>query len=1225
MMDISGVYLLTAVHNLRITIAHSSIYLNVSVNAMYVTSVVAPLWYLMAPANGVTISAFNGTIQDSNVSIAVNISGASSAYQNVVAIAALGTLQYTGNVLRVAIQVVNSTLTLSMKSAAHPNVTYSAANPAIFYMRSAQQGSSTAAVLQGVALTSSGGSRFFVHVEAPSTSNDIISVWSLRFAVMRDIVVDLQRNTVASIDTVCGGDECRTTLASNYPSARIVEIEGASIASNHSIRAHGCTFSINSPKEALAFTWQNCQRLSSASADVTDSSFHAANTRMMFFGATRSQALVDLSGNDNASQVIVNVDQASVFSVVESGGCQAAASCVVQLLDNVSFSTVRISNATLNSAVANGTSINVTKYFLSLTTLTMSTTILTIGMQVPTYVNAGTQLSVTIVNATIDAMHATTLPAASTVILVVSVMSVVNVVRFLENCTMVVDSSHVRRTFVTPSSSSVAFETAGSLSTQGANLTVTSIVNLFDALSTAFGINQDLAPFIAIVFSKTGGFAPPVAIHARTSTLIANNCTVSVQHSDAVIPLDASNLVALVMLPGVSNGSTYTIRDSSFPLSTSTTTIGSGVIASVGRSRLIDSVVNVSQIHYGFSTLLFATFAPLSWEGTHATMVFDNVSLRSSESDSQSSSNTIIEMQQSVIGGIAGGSFEARLLLSGDPAVLSTASSSLLVITRCNFEGFSLLLMPPTVDITIQQLPTSTPTTTHPLLLRLGCNVWNGIGLPTEAVTTNQTLLPYIQYPRGAYNDSIHCRGFIEFTTASHSFTHELPEHVTPPPVVAPVTVSTVTSVAGAAGVLAAASSALVDAQGLVALGRSVCAPQALHEATSASQFLLSPFYSLGDYAMVFGNLGLFLLFHAVHRLMLLRARTMFEQTLSLFAVNSKALSPQPEVSVKYPNHSITVAMFLAPGIVSGGVRGAFSGELIDTVAGGVALIATVLGVFLRLRLGRSRQAQRMRFEHWPHRVRQSFIASWLLPYGQWGPFSLRSTHGRLRGAVRGGAEWLSAQIITVGLLVQAIASIPVPTSWCVGLWFVLCGIQLASVVLTVVVRPARTPATDVVQVLGQLIIIALEIVAGLIASHVITELHADLTLAALSLASMTMSVVKAAHTALIFMWERKQSPGAIEDIAVGAEDSTDDCNFGSQNNRNVADPQPSNDGGIESATLPSLFLIAQKTTCSNAAAGSERSSGLVHSTTASTSVVLANQTAMLRALLTIITRNKKS
>ncbi|CUG86355.1 Hypothetical protein, putative [Bodo saltans] len=269
MMDISGAYLLTAVDDVRITIVGSSIYLNVSVNATYVTSAVAPLWYLMAPANGVTISAFNGTIQDSNVSIAVNISGASGAYQNVVAIAALGTLQYTGNMLHVAIQVVNSTLSLTMKSAAHPNVTYNAANPAIFNLRSAQQGSSTAAaVLQGVALTSSGGSRFFVHVEAPSTSSDIASIWSLRFAVMRDIVVDLQRNTVASIDTVCGGDECRTTLVSNYPSARIVEIEGASIASNHSIRAHGCTFSINSPKEALVFTWQNCQRLSSASAHI---------------------------------------------------------------------------------------------------------------------------------------------------------------------------------------------------------------------------------------------------------------------------------------------------------------------------------------------------------------------------------------------------------------------------------------------------------------------------------------------------------------------------------------------------------------------------------------------------------------------------------------------------------------------------------------------------------------------------------------------------------------------------------------------------------------------------------------------------------------------------------------------------------------------------------------------------------------------------------------------
>ncbi|CUG48015.1 transmembrane protein, putative [Bodo saltans] len=411
----------------------------------------------------------------------------------------------------------------------------------------------------------------------------------------------------------------------------------------------------------------------------------------------------------------------------------------------------------------------------------------------------------------------------------------------------------------------------------------------------------------------------------------------------------------------------------------------------------------------------------------------------------------------------------------------------------------------------------------------------------------------------------------------------------------------------------------MIDAQSLVALGRSVCAPQALHEATSASQFLLSPFYSLGDYAMVFGNLGLFLLFHGMHRFQLYRRNKTFERTtatlyhnnpppvakhsnmhdLNPAASGAVASSPltmitslptttimRPAVALKFPNHSISLAMLLAPGVVNGGMRGIFSGEVVDTIGGVVGLVAVSLGVWWRWRSGNLRELKPMRFVLWPHHVRRSFIAPWLLPYGQWGPLSLRSTHGRLRGAVRVGCEWLSAQTITVALLVQAVASIPVPTSWCVGLWFVLCGVQLISVMLIVVVRPARAPATDVLQVISLLITATLELIAGLIASHA-TAIESESPLTVLSLASMVTSVVKSAHTALIFVWEMQQNNQQQQVIGGGAMEGDDGTigNITSSNRKGArllprqdlrdSPPMVSPRESAWSSQLPSLFLLS--------------------------------------------------
>jgi hypothetical protein len=64
------------------------------------------------------------------------------------------------------------------------------------------------------------------------------------------------------------------------------------------------------------------------------------------------------------------------------------------------------------------------------------------------------------------------------------------------------------------------------------------------------------------------------------------------------------------------------------------------------------------------------------------------------------------------------------------------------------------------------------------------------------------------------------------------------------------------------------------------------------------------------------------------------------------------------------------------------------------------------------------------------------------------------------------------------------------------------------------------------------LITAALEVVAGLISSHSVAAGDVELTLAALSLASMVTSIVKVAHTVLILVWEARQrsAPGSLVD-----------------------------------------------------------------------------------------------
>ncbi|CUG86557.1 transmembrane protein, putative [Bodo saltans] len=232
----------------------------------------------------------------------------------------------------------------------------------------------------------------------------------------------------------------------------------------------------------------------------------------------------------------------------------------------------------------------------------------------------------------------------------------------------------------------------------------------------------------------------------------------------------------------------------------------------------------------------------------------------------------------------------------------------------------------------------------------------------------------------------------------------------------------------------------------------------------------------------------------------------------------------RPDASLKYPNHSIGAAILLAPGIVVGGVRGLFSGDAASITSGVVALLSIGAAVWWRVREGRTRTvAKLMRFVPYRHGVRMSFIMPSALPLGQWGPTAARATHGRLRGAVRVGKEWLSAYSIAVSLTAQAVASIGVPSSWCTGLWFVLCAIQLLAVIVVAVHQPARTPLVDVLQSCCWTMAALIQLLAGLAMSADLNAADLATAMSTLSLVKMCVSVVKSAHSVFVLWWERQQ------------------------------------------------------------------------------------------------------
>ncbi|CUG89711.1 membrane-associated protein, putative [Bodo saltans] len=853
--------------------------------------------------------------------------------------------------------------------------------------------------------------------------------------------------------------------------------------------------------------------------------------------STRDLGVFELSSATGALDIAVFMENINLDIFALSQDCMLIVTPVVSLIGNISQVNINITNVTMFANVSGGTTYVLLdpRFTHSVEFFTAVSTFVSITPQDQVVVE-GRQLSIHISDSTIQACHTSNRPASPPFLppVIGSVVAALNIPRSLEDCVIELNYVNVKRRFP---------ESAGPLSwyklpvKEGSILVnVTTLLAGRDPTTTLMGVSN--VPFFKIIAVAAFGGS------ASLLTITFNNVRTAVRHSSVSYDprllsgvggsttAESVEVLTLYLLPWLMNNSTFHTTDCVTPSTPTTRRYSFGAFISLMVSTYMENTtLAFSNVSLGFSALL-----ALAYQGTltmvygSAAMQFVNVAVEGRESATQQ------QQQHAVIIAVNG----ANISVSQPGNIIATSSPSTsltmapLYVSHSSFRNFGTLLP---LDVWLAPSPEVRGGTTP--YIQLGCNLWNDAPMAPRVLMTTTNNSQYIDmssvsYPMSRYNASVTCDGL---STATSSEDESIP----------PAASASITVVIGTVGGVLS-SAAMLDAQGLAVLGLSEsCSPPTLRDSSaSASQYLISPFYSLGIAAIVFGNLGLFVVLHGTHRVLvaLLRKRQVQAKPMTLFSqmgensslVPFKATQPsipiplRPEVAYKFPNHSILVATMLAPGVVHGGTRGLFSGDVLSTTAGIVAAFVLAAGVWWRVRAGRSRDATKLKYVPYKYAVlRSAAVPHYALPLGQWGPPAARATHGRLRGAIRSGCEWLSAQSLCVGLVVQVVASIPVPTSWCVGLWFLLSLVQVVGAAIVIAFRPARAPLSDWLQVCGYGFAAALQIIVGLTSMEVLDQ-QDGATLSALSLCVMAVSACKACHAGVVFMWEQRQERHAAMD-----------------------------------------------------------------------------------------------
>ncbi|CUG47442.1 membrane-associated protein, putative [Bodo saltans] len=444
----------TTFSNVTVKVRNVSLFMTVTSNT-HASTIVAPLLYFDSTSNygNVDVSGITLCVEQSIVNMTVQLIGLASDVSNAIAVVSIK-IGITGSVENVTLFVgSNSTVVVFLDVINATGGQSQVVNPSIFYFKCSDYASTT--LLANINMTVTGAA---VRSLIPRDSEDSAAVITLRLFLRYDVVsVFFDVDTSVMVQNICSGSNCSLSLQ-QFPRVRVVEFLARenliAVMTNMSFVATGTTFSVDTPKSALIASWQDATVLRNLFVNVTNCTMNARTRGLILpHGLVRSQALIEVSSNDDAQNIYIGVFDCMLFLDLESGSSLVALAGVVNLFDNISAATLIVRNVTMWSNITNGTVASASLPGL-VGALTIGTSIVNMLMQRPSYMNVGASVDITVTDCIAYVNHASVVPSSGFISTMVgSIASIVNVVRSLANCTMTVSNIHVHRQFVasTPS------------------------------------------------------------------------------------------------------------------------------------------------------------------------------------------------------------------------------------------------------------------------------------------------------------------------------------------------------------------------------------------------------------------------------------------------------------------------------------------------------------------------------------------------------------------------------------------------------------------------------------------------------------------------------------------------------------------------------------------------------------------------------------------------------
>jgi hypothetical protein len=534
---------------------------------------------------------------------------------------------------------------------------------------------------------------------------------------------------------------------------------------------------------------------------------------------------------------------------------------------------------------------------------------------------------------------------------------------------------------------------------------------------------------------------------------------------------------------------------------------------------------------------------------------------------------SLLDLQQNAT--IAQGSGYPYFAIWGSDQIVVVDVTSTLEIDGCIFSGLTGLfgrnvswMTPPRGDAATQ--------------LNLGCNMINDSGGTTEGAANLRPMLPSmilrgttlqrsrVAYPAQPFSSMSFpasyppCPADVTALTPTRSISFSVPtlhasrDSSQAVESLADAVLGTVFSISLAVELIAMiggggdAGGVMGDAQMVVMLGQSSCAPSALRASTSTvKNIVVSPFSLWGNTAVALGNGALVACAVVVIHTSI---RWTFQSRIVLFIRSPPTVKGGSDVKIydgevlqqrlgKAVHGAIAVITFFVVGMVNAGPKlfsgisdgGDFGGEALQWSAAALCTAVAVAVGHLYVVLTEKCK---------PHFRFHSYTASevtvglkwiWLtkharvvrrrglLPEGCWRPKHIKTAFGKLRGAIVGGKERFAAYPVILALLSGLISGIPVPSSWCVALLPLIAMVSISGAGIILVFRPNRcwlAGTFHAAVLLGTALTALLCTAAG---QHSDDGLRnwASLSLPRLAMINGLVSMLRSLHSLFVFWFER--------------------------------------------------------------------------------------------------------